>query len=42
MAKDELNLNDFPWLLGTRFVQMENGMLIAVDGPYRGEKYGSH
>ena len=42
VAKDELNQNDFPWLLGTRFVQMENGMLIAVDGPYRGEKYGSH
>lgn len=38
-AKAELNLNDFPWLLGRRFVQIDTRPSIAVNIliPYRGE-----
>lgn len=38
-AKAELNVNDFPWLLGKRFVQMDTRPSIAVNIliPYRGE-----
>lgn len=40
----ELNLNDFPWLLRTRFVQMDTKPSTAINIllPYREEKYGSH
>ena len=31
MAKAELNLNDFPWLLGTRLVQMDTRPSTAAN-----------